>query len=194
MARQLLRRLKQEANETGALRTAKDKLEKQLEDLTLRLHLEKRLRVSVEEAKVAEITKHQKIIEALNLELEEAKSQTIIQGNKNARRQSDLELSMKEKYELQKQLQDMEDFKKENAMLRSSLEELEKRNLSLEAQLASAQKENSQTMQTLHEVEQKCQQLQNNLRRSISLTVLFGMWRTNCQIWRMKILYYAKRH
>jgi hypothetical protein len=35
----------QEANEAGALRLAKTKLEKQLEDLTWRLHLEKRLRV-----------------------------------------------------------------------------------------------------------------------------------------------------
>lgn len=35
----------QEANEAGALRLAKSKLEKQLEDLTLRLQLEKRLRV-----------------------------------------------------------------------------------------------------------------------------------------------------
>lgn len=35
----------QEANEAGALRLAKNKLEKQLEDLTWRLHLEKRMRV-----------------------------------------------------------------------------------------------------------------------------------------------------
>uniref|UniRef100_A0A803LYP2 Uncharacterized protein n=1 Tax=Chenopodium quinoa TaxID=63459 RepID=A0A803LYP2_CHEQI len=164
MARHMLRRLKQEANEAGALRKAKTKLEKQLEDLTLRLHLEKRLRVSVEEAKVAEITKQQRVIEALNLELEEAKSQTVKQGSKNAQRQSDLEFSMKEKYELQKQLQDMEDFKKENAILRSSLENLEKKNLLLETQLASAQKENSHTMQKLRDVEQKCEQLQQNLR------------------------------
>lgn len=35
----------QEANEAGALRLAKNKLEKQLDDLTWRLNLEKRLRV-----------------------------------------------------------------------------------------------------------------------------------------------------
>lgn len=39
--------LVQEANEAGALRVAKSKLEKQLEDLTWRLHLEKKLRVPV---------------------------------------------------------------------------------------------------------------------------------------------------
>ena len=36
----------QAARETGALKEAKDKLEKQLEELTWRLQLEKRLRVS----------------------------------------------------------------------------------------------------------------------------------------------------
>lgn len=39
--------LVQEANEAGALRIAKTKLEKQLEDLTWRLQLEKKLRVLV---------------------------------------------------------------------------------------------------------------------------------------------------
>lgn len=39
--------LTQEANEAGALRLAKTKLEKQLEDLTWRLHLEKKLRVAI---------------------------------------------------------------------------------------------------------------------------------------------------
>lgn len=41
----LIIHLLQEANEAGALRLAKSKLEKQLEDLTWRLQFEKRLRV-----------------------------------------------------------------------------------------------------------------------------------------------------
>ena len=41
----LIIHLLQEANETGALRLAKSKLEKQLEDVTWRLQFEKRLRV-----------------------------------------------------------------------------------------------------------------------------------------------------
>nr|GMD41040.1 myosin-15 isoform X1 [Ipomoea batatas] len=45
LAKRELRRLKQEANEAGALRLAKSKLEKQLEDLTWRLQLEKKMRV-----------------------------------------------------------------------------------------------------------------------------------------------------
>jgi myosin-5 len=41
----LLPSLLQEARETGALKEAKDKLEKKVEELTWRVQLEKRLRV-----------------------------------------------------------------------------------------------------------------------------------------------------
>ncbi|KAL6563815.1 hypothetical protein OROGR_002774 [Orobanche gracilis] len=48
VARRELRKLKLAARETGALQEAKDKLEKQVEDLTLRLQLERRLRADLE--------------------------------------------------------------------------------------------------------------------------------------------------
>ena len=47
----------------------------------------------------------------------------------------------------------------------NSLEELEHKNVSLEAQLASSLKENNHTMQKLRGVEQKFEQLQQNMRR-----------------------------
>ncbi|PKI76829.1 hypothetical protein CRG98_002815 [Punica granatum] len=47
VARKELRKLKMAARETGALQAAKNKLEKQVEELTWRLQLEKRMRVSV---------------------------------------------------------------------------------------------------------------------------------------------------
>ncbi|CAN4114485.1 unnamed protein product [Withania somnifera] len=50
-AKKELRKLKMAARDTGALKEAKDKLEKQLEELTWRLQLEKRLRVSLEQEK-----------------------------------------------------------------------------------------------------------------------------------------------
>jgi myosin-5 len=43
----LLSYLLQEARETGALKEAKDKLEKKVEELTWRVQLEKRLRVQL---------------------------------------------------------------------------------------------------------------------------------------------------
>jgi len=51
VARKELRKLKMAARETGALKEAKDKLEKKVEELTWRLQLEKRLRTDLEEAK-----------------------------------------------------------------------------------------------------------------------------------------------
>lgn len=48
----------QAARDTGALKEAKDKLEKQLEELTWRLQLEKRLRVMLSDIKlIADIAK-----------------------------------------------------------------------------------------------------------------------------------------
>jgi len=73
-----------------------------------------------EEAKEAEITKLQSMLEALNLELEKARSETINQCNKNALLQSHLELSIKEKCELEKELLNLEDFKLKNATLKVS--------------------------------------------------------------------------
>ncbi|KAL6611360.1 hypothetical protein ACP70R_039288 [Stipagrostis hirtigluma subsp. patula] len=54
MARKELRKLKMAAKETGALQAAKNKLEKQVEELTWRLQLEKRMRTDMEEAKSQE--------------------------------------------------------------------------------------------------------------------------------------------
>ncbi|XP_078175119.1 myosin-6-like isoform X2 [Carex rostrata] len=57
VAKKELKKLKMAAKETGALQAAKNKLEKQVEDLTLRLQLERRTRSDAEEAKSQEIAK-----------------------------------------------------------------------------------------------------------------------------------------
>ncbi|XP_042053699.1 myosin-6-like [Salvia splendens] len=49
VARGELRKLKMAARETGAMQAAKNKLEKQVEELTWRLQLEKRMRTGLEE-------------------------------------------------------------------------------------------------------------------------------------------------
>ncbi|KAK4492484.1 hypothetical protein RD792_003293 [Penstemon davidsonii] len=71
MGRKELRKLKMASRETGALKEAKDKLEKHVEDLTLRLQLEKRLRTDLEEAKSQEIMKLQQSLEAAQRKVEE---------------------------------------------------------------------------------------------------------------------------
>ncbi|KAJ4708904.1 putative myosin [Melia azedarach] len=164
LAKRELRRLKQEANETGALRLAKNKLEKQLEDLTWRLQLEKRLRASNEETKLVEISKLQKLLESLNLELDAAKLATINECNKNAMLQNQLELSMKEKSALERELVAMAEIRKENALLKNSLDTLETKNSSLELELTKAQKDSNDTIEKLREVEQKFSKLQQNMQ------------------------------
>ncbi|KAG8370771.1 hypothetical protein BUALT_Bualt13G0018100 [Buddleja alternifolia] len=71
VARRELRKLTMHARGTGELQEAKDKLEKEVEDLTLRLQLEKSLRTDLEEAKDQEITKLQQSVEAMQNKLDE---------------------------------------------------------------------------------------------------------------------------
>ncbi|XXG90609.1 hypothetical protein AAC387_Pa12g2336 [Persea americana] len=73
VARRELRKLKMAAKETGALQAAKNKLEKQVEELTWRLQLEKRMRVDMEEAKTQENAKLQSALEEMQLKFKETK-------------------------------------------------------------------------------------------------------------------------
>lgn len=73
IARRELRQLKMAAKETGALQAAKSKLEKQVEELTWRLQLEKRLRVDIEEAKAKENEKLQSALQEMQSRFQEAK-------------------------------------------------------------------------------------------------------------------------
>uniref|UniRef100_A0A7N0VDA3 Uncharacterized protein n=2 Tax=Kalanchoe fedtschenkoi TaxID=63787 RepID=A0A7N0VDA3_KALFE len=164
LAKRELSRLKREANEAGALRLAKTKLEKQLEDFTWKLHLEKRLRVTSEEAKALEISKLQKIVDSLNHELEAANSATINESQKNAILQSQLESSQKEKSYLEQELSIMEELRKENAALKESVERFEKKSYSLELELAKSKKDSDDTSKKLHEVQDKYSELEQNLR------------------------------
>ncbi|XP_062213114.1 myosin-6-like [Phragmites australis] len=73
MARRELRKLKMAAKETGALQAAKSKLEKEVEELTWRLQLEKRIRADMEEAKTQENKKVQLQLQELQLQLKDTK-------------------------------------------------------------------------------------------------------------------------
>ncbi|CAA2998159.1 myosin-6-like [Olea europaea subsp. europaea] len=73
VARRELRMLKTAARETGALQAAKNKLEKQVEELTWRLQLEKRMRADLEEAKMQENSKLQSALQELGLQFRDTK-------------------------------------------------------------------------------------------------------------------------
>ncbi|VAH04771.1 unnamed protein product [Triticum turgidum subsp. durum] len=73
VARRELRKLKMAAKESGALQAAKNKLEKQVEELTWRLQLEKRMRTDMEEAKTQENKKLQQQLQELQFQSKETK-------------------------------------------------------------------------------------------------------------------------
>ncbi|OAY44713.1 hypothetical protein MANES_08G174100v8 [Manihot esculenta] len=72
VARKELRKLRMAARETGALKEAKDKLEKRVEELTWRLEFERHLRIDLEEAKGQEIAKLQNALQEKQGEVDEA--------------------------------------------------------------------------------------------------------------------------
>ncbi|WOL18254.1 myosin-8-like isoform X1 [Canna indica] len=74
VARRELRKLKMSARETGALQAAKNKLEKQVEELTWRLQLEKRMRADIEEAKTQENAKLQTTLQEMQQKFNETKA------------------------------------------------------------------------------------------------------------------------
>ncbi|XP_072981787.1 protein OPAQUE1-like [Typha latifolia] len=164
LAKRELRMLKFSANEAGALREAKNKLEKSLEDLTLRLTLEKRLRVTVEESKAEEVSKLQKNLESLKAELDAANLETINERNKNVSLQLQLELSMKDQETMRNNLGEMEALNKENNFLKAALETLSKENLEMEQELLKARKRSHDTLDKLQDAETKYLQLQENLQ------------------------------
>ncbi|XP_074563999.1 myosin-12-like [Curcuma longa] len=72
LGRKELRKLRMAARETGALREAKDKLEKKVEELTWRLEVEKHMRNELEQVKGQEIAKLQTALQEMQEKLDEA--------------------------------------------------------------------------------------------------------------------------
>ncbi|KAK5843128.1 hypothetical protein PVK06_005568 [Gossypium arboreum] len=71
--RELAPQTEKATRETGALQAAKNKLEKQVEELTWRLQLEKQMRVDLEEAKTQENAKLQSALQDIQLQFKETK-------------------------------------------------------------------------------------------------------------------------
>ncbi|XP_066332641.1 protein OPAQUE1 [Miscanthus floridulus] len=163
LARKELRRLKIAANEAGALREAKNKLEKKMDDLALRLTLERRLRAASEESKSAEILKRDKIIESLSAECAAAMSAAQNEHDKHLLLQKQLDDSLREITMLQSKKIMSAEAEKENSNLKNLVESLSMKNSVLENELAVTRKSSDDTMEKLKDVEGKCNHLQQNL-------------------------------
>ncbi|KAK9671716.1 hypothetical protein RND81_12G049800 [Saponaria officinalis] len=86
LARRELRKLKMAAKETGALQEAKNKLEKQVEELTWRLQLEKRLRADLDETKKQENSKLKLALEEMQKQCQETKTLLLKECEENLKR------------------------------------------------------------------------------------------------------------
>ncbi|KAL4297253.1 hypothetical protein GQ457_12G001630 [Hibiscus cannabinus] len=162
VARKELRKLKMAARETGALQEAKTKLEKEVEELTWRLQLEKRTRVDLEESKKQESAKFESTLKKMQLEFEESKKQENARFESTVQKmQLEFEESKKqesERYEstLQKMQEEFEEYKKqESERFESTIhkKQLEFQELQLEFQ------------QTKESLEQETARLESTLEK-----------------------------
>lgn len=165
VARRELRMLKMAARETGALKEAKDKLEKRVEELTWRLQLEKRLRIDLEEAKAHEFAKLQDALHAMQVQVEEAKSM-VVKEREAARK------AIEEAPPVIKEMPVMvQDTEKINS-LSAEVEKLRAQLLS-ETQIADNEKQayvvaqatNEQLTKKLEDAEKRVDQLQDSVQR-----------------------------
>ncbi|KAJ3695578.1 hypothetical protein LUZ60_000955 [Juncus effusus] len=163
LARRELRKLRVVANEAGALREAKSKLERKLEEYTWKYELERKLRLASEESKHAEVAKLQKALERSSAECKAAKSAAQKEHTKYVSAQSQLDQSLKEITNLKGSLVQMAQVKNENSNLKNMVDSLTKKTSNLESELSKARKCSDDTLEKLQDTEGNCKKLQQNL-------------------------------
>ncbi|CAK9140657.1 unnamed protein product [Ilex paraguariensis] len=156
----------QAARETGALKEAKDKLEKQVEELTWRLQLEKRLRTDMEEAKGQEIVKMQHSLQAMQSKVDETN-----------------ELLVKECEAAQKAIEEASSLVKETPVPVENTEkvealtsEVENLKVLLQSEKHRADDYERKYAEALESSEEKCQKLEETERRVHQLQESFNRW------------------
>lgn len=165
VARRELRKLKMASRETGALKEAKDKLEKRVEELTWRLQLEKRLRTDLEEAKAQEITKLQDAWHAMQIQVEEANAKVIKEREAARKAIEEAPPVIKETPVIVQDTAKIDSLTAEVESLKASL--LSERQSAEEAQKArtDAEVRNTEMVNKLEDAERKVDQLQDSVQR-----------------------------
>ncbi|XP_027768777.1 myosin-11 isoform X3 [Solanum pennellii] len=163
-AKKELRMLKMAARDTGALKEAKDKLEKQLEELTWRLQLEKRLRTDLEEAKAHEIAKSQEALEAMQKKVDEANALVVKEREAAKKAIEEAPPVIQETPVYVEDTKKVESLMEENNSLKVSLEQ-EKQNCDdWKQKYTEAQESGDESRRKLEETEKKVLQLQESLK------------------------------
>ncbi|OVA04497.1 IQ motif [Macleaya cordata] len=165
VARRELRKLKMAARDTGALKEAKDKLEKRVEELTWRLQLEKRLRTDLEETKAQEISKLQDALHAMQIQVEEANAKVVKEREAARKAIEEAPPVIKETPVLVQDTEKVDSLTAEVEGLKTLL--LLERKTAEEAkqEYAIAQAKNEELIRKLEDAEHKANQLQDSVQR-----------------------------
>ncbi|KAG2311288.1 hypothetical protein Bca4012_025720 [Brassica carinata] len=165
VARKELRTLKMAARDTGALREAKDKLEKRVEELTWRLQLEKRQRTELEEAKAQEYAKQQEALQAMRLQVEEANAAVIREREAARKAIEEAPPVIKETPVLVEDTEKINSLTSEVEALKASLESERQAAENLRKAFSEAEARNSELATELENATRKADQLHESVQR-----------------------------
>ncbi|XVF32292.1 hypothetical protein REPUB_Repub17cG0069500 [Reevesia pubescens] len=152
----------QAARETGALQAAKNKLEKQVEELTWRLQLEKRMRVDMEEAKTQENAKLQSALQDMQLQFKETK-ELLAKEREAAKKAAELVPVIQEVPVVDRVM--LEKLTSENEKLKAMVSSLEKKIDETEKKFEETNKISEERLKQALEAESKIVQLKTVMHR-----------------------------
>ncbi|TKY45470.1 Myosin-11 protein [Spatholobus suberectus] len=153
------------ARETGALKEAKDKPEKSVEELTWLLQLEKSLRTNLEESKAQEIAKLQNSLREMLKKVDETNAM-LIKERENAKKAiEEAPPVVKETQVIVEDPQKIESLTVEVEGLKTSLESEKQKADDFERKYNEAQACSGERSKKLEDTEEKVRQLQESLTR-----------------------------
>ncbi|XP_030472194.2 myosin-11 [Syzygium oleosum] len=165
IAKKELRKLKMAARETGALKEAKDKLEKHVEELTWRLQLEKRLRTDLEEAKAQEIVKLQNTVQALQTKVDESNAELVKEREAAKKAIEEAPPVIKETQVFVEDTKKVDSLTSEVENLKAMLDSERERADESDKKYTEALENSEERRKKLEEAEKKVHQLQESLTR-----------------------------
>ncbi|KAJ6689188.1 hypothetical protein OIU85_005577 [Salix viminalis] len=162
VARKELRKLKMAAKETGALQAAKSKLEKEVEELTWRLQLEKRIRADLEESKTQENAKLRTALQEMQLEFQESKA-LLIEEREAIKKAAEQTPTIEKVPVIDNEL--VNKLTAENEMLKAMVSSLEKRIDETEKKYEETSKLSEERLKQALNAESKIIELKTTMQR-----------------------------
>ncbi|KAL8122414.1 hypothetical protein AgCh_018948 [Apium graveolens] len=164
LAKRELRKLKMAARDTGLLKEAKDKLEKQLEELTWRLQLEKRLRTDLEEAKAQETAKLKNTVESLRKKVDETNELLVKEKEAAKKAIEEAPPVIKEKEVFVQDTKQIESLTAEVGNLKALLQAEKQNSEDLGQKYSESEERSEERRKLLEETDEKVNQLQESLK------------------------------